>query len=86
MTTNWPILGWIMAQLTLELDSETVLKMRRVAEQEGLSQNEWVSRLIEVRLAAVWPDSVKQLAGAWPDFPEAEALRQEDKDAPRETL
>ncbi len=75
-----------MIQLTLELDSETVLKLRRAAEREGLSQSEWISRLIEIRLGEVWPDAVKQLAGAWPDFPEAEALRQEDNDVPRETL
>jgi hypothetical protein len=74
-----------MARLTLTLDTETALKIQRAAEREGLSQDEWVSRLIKVRLAD-WPDAVRQLAGAWPDFPEADVLRQGDRDAPRETL
>lgn len=73
-----------MAQLTLDLDSETASKVRRAAEREGLSQDEWVSRLIRVRLAD-WPDLVKQLAGAWPDF-EVQTPPQADEDAPRETL
>lgn len=74
-----------MAQLTLQLDSETASKIRQAAEREGVSQDEWVSRLIKVQLAD-WPDSVKQLAGAWPDL-DVEALRQDPgKDTPRETL
>jgi hypothetical protein len=74
-----------MARLTLNLDTETALKVRQAAEQEGLSQDEWISRHIKVRLVA-WPDAVRQLAGAWPDFPEADVLRQGNRDAPRETL
>ncbi|CAA9584185.1 MAG: hypothetical protein AVDCRST_MAG86-3543 [uncultured Truepera sp.] len=75
-----------MAQLTLDLDADTASKVRRAAEREGLSQDEWVSQLIKVRLAAVWPDSVVRLAGTWPDF-EAESVRQRgEKDTPRETL
>jgi hypothetical protein len=63
-----------MAQVVLDLDLETATKMQQSAEREGLSQSEWVTRLIKARLASAWPDSVKQLAGAWPDFPDAETL------------
>lgn len=72
-----------MAQLTLQIDSETAAKVQQAAEREGLSQDEWISRLIRIRLAD-WPDSVKRLAGAWPDL-EAETLRP-SQDVPRETL
>ena len=74
-----------MAQLTLDIDSETASKVRKAAEREGLSQEEWVSRLIKIRLEN-WPDAVTHLAGAWPDL-DTETLRQEEgKDVPRETL
>ncbi len=81
-----------MAQLTLQLDAETALEVQRAAEREGLSQSEWVTRLVEAQLKGAWPDAVVQLAGAWPDFPEAEAIRRgykkqgDEKDLPRETL
>ena len=52
-----------MAQITLYLDEETAARMKLAAEAEGLSQSKWVSRLIERKTAARWPDSVKRLAG-----------------------
>ena len=74
-----------MAQLTLQIDSETASRVQRAAEREGLSQNEWVSRLIRIRLES-WPDAVTQLAGAWPDL-DTDTLRQDErKDVPREAL
>jgi len=37
--------------------------------------------------AAVWPDSIKKLAGAWSDFPLLDEIRAEKgKDALRESL
>lgn len=76
-----------MAQLTLYLDQDTADKTRRAAESEGLSQSQWVARLIQRRLTNTWPQAVVELAGAWPDLPEVEALRYElGDDAGRETL
>lgn len=74
-----------MAHLTLDLDSETASKIRQAAEREGLSLDEWVSRLIRVRLAG-WPDSVRQLAGAWPDLEVGTLTQDYGKDTPREAL
>jgi len=76
-----------MSQLTIYLEPELAAKMRQAAESEGVSQSQWVSRLIKEKLATTWPEGVKQLAGAWPDFPEAEELREDQgQDVPRETL
>ena len=77
-----------MAQLTLYLDDETAQKMRRAAEDEGISLSRWVAELIRQRTASRWPESVARLAGAWADFPQAEELRGAEKvpDAPREPL
>lgn len=76
-----------MAQLTLYLDQETVGKMRQAAESEGLSQSQWVARLIRARLETQWPQAVRELAGAWPELPEADKLRRSlGDDIPRESL
>ena len=74
-----------MAQLILELDDETAEKLRLAAEREGLTQSQWLARLLG--RAERWPQAVRELAGAWPDLPDADVLRRElDDDAPREPL
>ena len=76
-----------MAQLTLYLDQETVGKMRQAAASEGLSQSQWVARLIRERLDSEWPQAVRELAGAWTEFPELDELRCTlGEDVPRESL
>jgi hypothetical protein len=76
-----------MAQLTLYLDQETVSRMRQAAESEGLSQSQWVARLIRARLETQWPQAVRELAGAWTEFPEVDELRRSmGDDLPRESL
>ena len=65
-----------MGQVTIYLDEELTKKMRDRAKQEGVSQSQWVARLIGTKLASSWPASVSALAGAWPDFPELSELRQ----------
>ena len=66
-----------MTQLVLELDTDTALKLQEAADRAGLTRDEWLVRLIEGRLSGNWPESVKQLSGAWPDFPDAETLREQ---------
>lgn len=76
-----------MAQLTLYLDQETVGKMRQAAKSEGLSQSQWVARLIRAQLESEWPQAVRELAGTWTEFPEIEELRRSlGNDVPRESL
>ena len=64
-----------------------VLKMKRAAESEGVSQSRWVAKLIEEKLASDWPE---ERPCSWRahglTFPEADELRQQGEDLPRESL
>lgn len=74
-----------MTQLVLELDTETVSRVQEAADRAGLTRDEWLVKLIEGQLGESWPASVRQLSGAWPDFPEVGVLRgQGPEDVPRE--
>ncbi|MCB9739173.1 MAG: CopG family transcriptional regulator [Deltaproteobacteria bacterium] len=64
-----------MAQVTLYLDAEAEQRMRRAAKAAGLSMSAWLSRLVRERTASEWPEEVVELAGAWRDLPDADALR-----------
>jgi len=76
-----------MGQVTLYVDAETEQRMKTAAKAAGLSTSKWVTQLIVEKINNEWPEDVKNLAGAWPDFPNAEQLRSgEISDTPRETL
>jgi hypothetical protein len=76
-----------MGQVTLYLDTETEVRMKKAAKAAGISQSRWVTNLIREKLATSWPPSIVRLAGAWADFPTAEELRSGlGEDAPREPL
>jgi len=76
-----------MAQVTLYLDEETARRARRAAKAAGLSQSRWLAELVRDRTARVWPAAVRELAGAWEGFPEAEELRRSrGRDVDREEL
>lgn len=76
-----------MAQVTLYLDEETVQRVKRAARASGLSQSRWLAELVREKTARQWPDVVRELAGAWGDFPEADELRRSrGRDVKREGL
>jgi hypothetical protein len=76
-----------MAQLTLYLDEDTEIKVKRAAKAAGLSVSRWVANLIRERTADQWPDSVREMMGSWPDAPTADDLRENlPADIPREPL
>lgn len=64
-----------MAQVTLYLDEHTAELLRRAAKHAGLSRSRWLARLVQERTATEWPQSVKDLAGAWADLDAAKGLR-----------
>lgn len=64
-----------MAQVTLYLDEATKDRVRRAAKAAGVSQSRWLSELVRRGAADEWPAEVRELAGAWPDFPESGELR-----------
>ena len=74
-----------MAQLTLYLDKDTEERVKKAAKAAGVSVSRWVSNLIRERTAEEWPDSVREMAGSWPETPTAEELREKlPDDIPRE--
>ena len=64
-----------MGPVTIYLDDEAETRVQEAAEANGVAVSRWVAELIREKTAAEWPESVRQLAGAWPDFPDAETLR-----------
>ena len=76
-----------MSQVTIYLDSETEQRMREAARQAGVSRSQWLARLIREKTRSDWPAEVREAAGSWGDFLEAEELRaNQGADAPRESL
>jgi len=76
-----------VARVTLYLDEKTAERMKRAARASGLSQSRWLAALVREKTARQWPVAVRELAGAWGDFPEAEDLRRsEERDVDRERL
>ncbi len=76
-----------MAQVTIYLDDETLKRMREAARREGMSMSAWLAGLVRERTRRSWPKEVAEFAGAWPDFPEAEQIREASGgDIPREPL
>ncbi len=76
-----------MGQVTIYLDEETVIRMKEAARSQGLSQSQWVARLIRERTRNEWPATVVALAGAWADLPlSAEIRSTAGADTDREAL
>ena len=76
-----------MGQVTIYLDPETERKMQTMVKQSGMSKSKWVANLIREKTTDVWPENIKQLAGAWKDLPSAEEIRKElGQDLERESL
>lgn len=76
-----------MAQVTLYLDEQTEERLKTAARAAGVSNSRWVADLIREKTASEWPESVRRLAGACPDFPTVEELRAGlPDDAPRKPL
>jgi hypothetical protein len=74
-------------QVTLYLDEDTAERMRRAAKAKGVSQSRWLAELVRQASAREWPAAVRELAGAWRDFPTAEELRRRaGRDATRQKL
>jgi hypothetical protein len=65
----------VVAQVTLYLDEETKQRVREAAKSAGVSQSRWLADLGRRSAAEELPAAVRQLAGAWPDFPTAAEIR-----------
>lgn len=64
-----------MSQVTIYLDDETAERARAAAQLRGVSLSKWIAERIQQGTRRDWPAHVRELAGAWNDFPSAEELR-----------
>ena len=64
-----------MGQVTIYLDDETERKMIANAKVMNLSKSRWIANVIKEKLVDDWPDTVRELAGSWGDFPSLHELR-----------
>ncbi len=77
------------AQVTLDMDGDTLDRVRAAARAAGVSMSAWLNQLVRERTRIEWPREVAARAGAWPDLPSAEGLRAgtlPPPDAPRDSL
>lgn len=76
-----------MGQVTIYLDEDTQRRMESAVQSAGISKSKWISDLIRRSTSEEWPQEVRDLAGAWPDFPRADEIRRaKGKDSKREGL
>ncbi len=76
-----------MAQITIYLDDKVLALVKAATRAARVSQSQWIAEAVRLRVRKEWPAAVRALAGAWPDFPTAEQIRErEATDAPRERL
>lgn len=76
-----------VGQVTIYLDEKTEADARAAARAEGMSLSKWITERVQRSARTEWPVAVRDLAGAWPDLPNAEELRQNKaKDVARKRL
>jgi len=76
-----------MAQVTIYLDDAAERRVKAAARKAGVSVSRWVAELVENRTRTDWPAEARELAGAWPDFPDLAEIRPSTgQDKPRVRL
>jgi hypothetical protein len=64
-----------MGQVTIYLNDAAARRVKAAARKSRVSVSRWVADLVEGRTRVDWPPEARQLAGAWPDFPDLQKLR-----------
>ncbi len=64
-----------MTQVTIHLDDAAGRRVKAAARKDGLTVSRWITELVKRRTCTDWPAQARELAGAWPDFPEPEEIR-----------
>ncbi len=76
-----------MGQFTIYIAEQTELNLNSVLQNTNKSKSKWISDLINEKIRNEFPVSIKKLAGAWKDLPDAEELRKNlSQDIEREEL
>jgi len=70
------ILFAMLETITIRVSPETKRRLAQAAQARGVSLETLVAEALERAASSEWPESVRQLVGAWgDDFPEPESLR-----------
>lgn len=80
---------WVntVGQVTIYLDDETEQRLKYAAAAAEMPVSRWVAGLVKEHTRTKWPETIRELPGNWPDFPDIDALRREtEDDVPRETV
>jgi len=64
-----------MGQIIIHLDAKSEAKAMRYAKMMNIPLDKWIADLIMKKTSVVWPESVKNFAGSWSDFPMLEEIR-----------
>ena len=64
-----------MGQVTIYLDPVIEKKIRNTVKSTNLSLSKWISNIITEKVSGQWPEEIKNMAGAWKDFPSIEDIR-----------
>ncbi len=76
-----------MGQVTIYLNDAAERQVKAAARKCGVSVSRWVADLVKSRTRTDWPPEARELAGAWPDFPDLREIRPvAGKDQRRERL
>lgn len=75
-----------MGQITIYLDERNEKRLKEAARSAGVPVSRWIAQLVEDKTRTDWPESVRNLAGAWQDFPDLETIRENAGDDAREQL
>lgn len=64
-----------MSQLTIYLPEDLHKKILTAAKAKDLSTSKWVAEILKREVDESWPEEIKQMVGAWQDFPSQEEIR-----------
>lgn len=64
-----------MGQITIYIDDQVQSKIKKMAKSMNLSVSKCITQILEQKTSNVWDSSIRQLSGAWEDFPDTEEIR-----------
>ena len=65
-----------MSQVTIYLNNDLEVKVKRVAKASSLSLSKWITKVIEEKISSEWSQDIVDLAGSWgDDFPSLREIR-----------
>ena len=74
-----------MAQVTIYIPNALESQVKTMAASLGISISKFIAGTLEQKVQNEWSGSVRELAGAWSDFPDLEDIRANQKqDSARE--